>query len=448
MNAVTLESLSPTKVALTIEVDAKKVKDEREKVFQEMAKTVQLKGFRKGKAPRTMVEKLIDQELLRKELLRRLMNETYHEALRAHKIRPLTQPEVEVVRFEEGEPFTFKTSFERWPSVSLPEYKGVSVTVERREVKEEEVENVLQTLKEQKATYEDLPDGVVEVGRGALVDLYGSVKGKAFEGGEWKGLLLEIEKEWPVLPGLMEKMLGMKNGEERSIRVVLPSNFDPEVAGQEAVFDVRVHAVKQKKIPELTDAFAQTFGEEFKTVDDLRLTSRKQLQAWHDHEEKREGLKKVLEEWNQALDFPVPEILIEEKLKRFERETLQAIGRQGKTFSQFLSEKYPEVFSIVGVNDEEKVNRALSKFREELRPEAVKEAKNDVVLDEIAQQEALRITQEEVNFEIGRLSQSLGVTSEAVAKALGDKNVFQDFIGGMLRAKAALVVRDHLKISY
>lgn len=447
MNAK-VESLSPTKVALTIEVEALKVKEEHDRVFAEMAKGVQLKGFRKGKAPRKLVEKRIDEEILRKELLARLMNAAFEESLKAQKIRPVSEAQVEVIHYKEGDSFTFKATFERWPLVKLPEYKALEMKATKRDVTDEEIQKVLENLRSQHATYQDLPEGTVALGRGAVVDLQGSIGGKPLGGASWQGLTLEIQKDWPVIPGLMENMIGMKAGESRNIPVTLPAGFGPDAAGKKADFNVSVHAVKEKKVPELDDAFAQKLGNEFKTVADLKVSITKQLESWHQHEEKNEALNKLFETWIKSIQFPVPEVTVEERLKHFERETLKGLESQGKSFAQFLKEKYPEVFAIAGGKEDEKINRALVRFRDELKPQAANQAKIDIILEEIAEKETLRVTQEEVNSEIGRLSQSFRMPPEAVAKALRDKNVFRGFLGGMLRAKAALLVRENLKINY
>lgn len=443
-----IESLSPTKVSLTIEIHSDDVKEEREKVFQEMARGIQLKGFRKGKAPRKMVEKLVNQELLREELLKRLVGQAYDEAVKEKKIFPITPPEVEIVNFQESQPLKFKATFERRPEISLPDYKALNAKVKQREFKEEEVDKTLETLKQQKASYVDFEGGVLEEGRGAVVDLQGLIGGKPFEGGSWQGILLQMQRNWPVIPGLMEKMFGMKSGDEREIDVVLPENFDSEVAGKSASFKVRVHGVKERRLPELDDAFAQSMSQEFKTAEDLRNAVRSQIQSYHRHEERNEGLNQALNELSETLDFPVPEVFVEEKLKQFERETLQALQQRKKPFEEFLKEKYPEVFSIAGIREEDTVNRAVSRFREELRPQALKQAKIDLILDEISQKENLKVTQEEVNSEIGRLAQSFGMSSESITKALEDKGRLQAFLGGILRAKAALLLRESLKINY
>lgn len=181
--AVDVEVVTPTKVSLTIEVEPEKVKTEKEKVFQLMSKQVQIKGFRKGKAPRKIVEKWINPDALNKEVLERLVSAAYGEALKVNHFIPVTQPQIEIVHFSDHDPLKFKATFERRPEISLPEYKGVEIEVEKREITEEEVEKTLQTLRELKGVYETVPDAAAQDGKAVLLDFEGFIDGKPFKGG-------------------------------------------------------------------------------------------------------------------------------------------------------------------------------------------------------------------------------------------------------------------------
>lgn len=436
--------VTPTKVSLDFEISIQEIKKEEEAVFSEMAKHVTVKGFRKGKAPKKMAEKKVNQEALKNEVLDRLVSASYSEGIKKEKIRPLSRPSVTVTEFAEGKPLKFKVEVERRPEIKLPDYKNLEAKVEKHETKPEEIQKTLETLRNQKAVYEDIPNGVIKEGHGALLDLEAVVDGKPFAAGSGAGLLFEIQSDRFVIPGFMNHLIGMKAGEEKEFDVTLPQNFGPE-SGKTAHYKVKVNAVKEKKLPTLDDAFAKTCGD-FKTAADLEAGVKKQIETYYENLERAEALKKVLDDMTKTLDFPVPEILLEEKLKQLERETLQQIGPQIKDFSTYLHEKYPEVWKIEGVSDDEKVNRAVGKFRDELRPKALEGAKVDLILDEVSAKENLHVTQEEVNSEIRRLSQNFQMTPESIAKALEDKTVLQNFLEGMLRAKAAIFIREHIKI--
>jgi trigger factor len=445
--AVQVEEITPTKICFIIEVGAEKVQSEREKVFQEMAKHVYIRGFRKGKAPRKMVEKYINPESLKQEVLERLVPAAYDEALKSHKYIPITRPQYDLLEFQDSGPLKFKATFECRPEIPLNKYKGLEVQVKKRELTQEDVEKTIQSLRESRAIYEDWHDGVITEGEGGIFDLQGFVDGKPFEGGSFQGILLEIKKDW-VIPGFIEQILGMKAGEEREVHVTLPQNFDPAIAGKEAMFKVRVQQVKRKKLPDLDDAFAQSLGD-FKTLEELKNAVKKNIETYLSEQEKTEGFQKAIEHLSETLNFPVPDLFIEDRMKQFERDTLHMLEHSGKPFQDFLREKYPEVFVLEGVSEDEKMKRAVAKFREELQPKALKMAKVDLILDEIWRRENLRITQEEINHEINRVASRYQMPPQDLAKALQkDEHAFQTFVVGMLRAKASLLVRDHLKLSY
>jgi trigger factor len=444
--SVDVEVVTPTKVSLTIEVEAEKVKNEKEKVFQLMSKQVQIKGFRKGKAPRKIVEKWINADVLNKEVLERLVSNAYGDALKANHLIPVTQPQVEIVHFSDNESLKFKATFEKRPEVALPEYKGIEIETENREITVEEVEKTLQTLRDLKGIYETVPNGVVQEGRAVLLDFEGTVEDKPFKGGNGKGVLLEVKKDW-VIPEFMEQMLGMKAGEEKKVDVTIPPHFEPEIAGKQASFKVVVHEVKEKKLPELADSFAQSFGE-FKTMEDLKQAIREQIKTTAEHQKKEEALQNILDQFAEAASFPVPPIFIEERLKQMERTALQFLQEQKKSFTEFLKEKYPETFALEGITEEEKNNRAVAKFREELHPKASKMAKIDLILDEIWKKENITITKDEVNAEIARLASHYKMPVEAIQKTLKDEQVYQSFLVGILRAKASFLIRDSLKLKF
>lgn len=440
-----LETLSPTKVVLTIEIDEDKVKSETQKVFQEMAKQVQVKGFRKGKAPHKIAEKHINRSLLEREVIERLVPSAYEQSLKERQLRPAASPQFELVEFKPNESIKVKATFEKLPEFNLPDYKGIEVKIKPSPLNEEDIEKSLKNLQAQRATYEDLPNGTVEENRGAVLDFQGFIDGKPFEGGSSQGLLLDINKEQFLIPGFMEQIVGMKAGDNREIKTQMPANFGPALSGKEVIFNVHVQAVKEKKLPSIDDAFAKTFGE-FASVEELKGAIRKNIQSFLDNEEKNQGLQKALEILSNQLEFQVPSVFIEEHLKQLEREHLQHLAMQGQPFDEYLKTKYREVFSIEGPAEQEKMNRAITKFREDLQPMAMKQGKLDLILNEIARKESLQVTQDELNSEIHRLAENSRMQPQEIVKVLEEQRAFPSFAGGILRAKAALLIKNNLKI--
>lgn len=443
-----IETLTPTKISFLLEIESEKVKEAEEKVFSNFSREIQVKGFRKGKTPRLLVEKQINPEAFQKEVVNRLLPPAYQQALKSEKIKPVSPPRYELVSYEKGQSLKAKITLEKRPEIPLAsrDYKGIEVAVQRRELKEEDVEKTLASLQEHRAAYVDSPEGVVEEGRGVLLDFQGTVDGKVFEGGKMKGGLLDVRKDWPGLPGFMEQIIGMKAGDSREVRVTLPAGFDPEVAGKEAKFQVRVHAVKEKKLPPLDDAFAQSAGK-FQNMTELRDSIRNDLQVFLKNQEKEEGAREILETLTEKFDFPVPEALVEEEVLLLEREIFRTLERAHVSLKEYLTRKYPEIFAIQGPGDEEKADRAVARFQEDLRPAAVKNEKIKLILEEIAEAENLRITKEEFNHEIRRIAGAYAMTPEAVAKRLRDPEISRNFLTEMLRAKAVLLIRENLKIS-
>ena len=246
---------------LVIELPVEEVAKAYDKAFQKLVQQVNIPGFRKGKAPRKMIEKRVGEDGMRSEAFDFIIPDAYRQAVAENNVEPVGRPEVTDVTLNEGEPCVFTVSVITKPEVVLGEYKGLSVMAPATEVTDEEVDKQIDALRERHAKMV-VAEGA-ELGQGdfALIDFDGTVDGKPFSGGQSKGYPLEIGSG-NFIPGFEDQLIGAKAGEEREVKVTFPADyFVAELAGKEAVFVTKINDVKRKELPELNDDFAKEAGD-------------------------------------------------------------------------------------------------------------------------------------------------------------------------------------------
>lgn len=255
---------------LTITVSADQFDQALDEAFKKVVKDVDLPGFRKGKVPRPIFEQRFGVESLYQDAVDYVLPTAYGEAIDQTEIFPVDQPQVDIEEIEKGKDLVFVCEVTVKPEVTLGEYKGLEVEEETATITDEEVEEALKTLQENQAELVIKEEGTVEEGNTAVIDFEGFLNGEAFEGGKGENHPLEIGSG-QFIPGFEEQLVGKASGEDVEVSIVFPEDYHAEeLAGQEAVFQVKIHEIKEKETPELDDEFAKDVDEEVETLDELK----------------------------------------------------------------------------------------------------------------------------------------------------------------------------------
>lgn len=402
---VTKEQLEEkNQVKLEIEVDAEQFEEAVQKAYLKMRKNVAVPGFRKGKAPRKMIEKMYGEGVFYEEAVDYLLNHTYGDAVDESGIEPVDRPEIEVKQIGAGESFIYTATVTVKPEVELGEYKGISAEKVEYKVADEDVDAEINNMKERAARFVDITDQPVADGNVAIIDFDGYVDGKAFEGGKGENYNLTIGSG-QFIPGFEEQLIGKNLGEETEVNVTFPAEYHAkELAGKDAVFKVKINGIKVKEYPELDDEFAKDVSE-FDTFDELKKATRERLEENAKTRTQREQADKVLDVVTDNATVEIPEVMVTNKVKEYEQDMRYRISSQmpGITFEQYL----------------EYTGSTLEDFREGMKDRAWKDVKTSLVLEKVAKEEKIEATDKDVEEEMEKLAKQYSMELDKV------KEVFQ-----------------------
>jgi len=378
-----LDKLENNQVFLEVTANPQEVKEAVTAACRKVAQNLSIPGFRRGKIPRHILEQRVGKDYLYREAMEALISRGYFEALQEHKLRPVTEPELDIVeKLEEGKPFVFKTKLEVLPEVKLGAYKGLKVEKKVQQVTEDRVEEELRYLQEQHAELVGVEKESLEKGDFAVIDFDGYVDGGPFPGGAAQGFTVEVGAG-RFFPDIEEKLPGMKPGEEKEIKATFPEEYPRgELAGKEAVFQVKLQEIKIKELPELNDEFAASLGMGMgDTLDDLRQSLRKELEKQADQETAREFEQAVVEKVVDDSEIPLTETLVNRELDRLVQDFEHELSGRGIKLEQYLEHE----------------KKSEEELKKDLRPTAEKRAKTELVLFSIADKEGITVTEEEIN---------------------------------------------------
>jgi trigger factor len=374
---VTIEELSPSKRALRVELPPEQVASRIEATYQEWARRLQLPGFRRGKVPRAIIERRFRDDV-QDEVLRALIPDSYQEALAQSALDPVGQPTVEDVHFHSGEPLTYRAVVEVKPAVTVSDYRGVTLEREKVEVTDQDVDKALEYLREEAAEYVPMEGWPALRDDLVVLDHEGGLNGKPFKGGSGKNLTVVLGRGG-YLPGFEEQILGMQKGEQKSFILPVPPDFPrKELAGHALEFSVTVKEVKKRRLPELNDEFAKSAGDQ-ETLAALRDKLRQQLLERKQREQEA-GLKRALmDKLAERHDLELPEAMIERESGQVLEEMAMALRASGG--------RLPAGESAEG----------LQARAREIARRRVKEA---LLLEAVARQESLEVTDAELDAEV------------------------------------------------
>ncbi len=383
------EKIEDSKVKLEVEVAAPEVDTALAKAYRKVVKKVNLPGFRKGKVPRRVLESRFGPEVLHEEALEELVPPAYEKALEEAAIDPINQPEFELVQVEEGKPLLFNAVVEVLPEVELGEYRGLQAEQEKVEVDDLQVDHHIYMLREQNARLVPREDEPAREGDLVTIDFKGFVDGEAFEGGEAEDHSLELGSR-SFVPGFEEQLVGVKPGEEKEVVVTFPEDYrNEELAGKEAVFQVKMKEIKEKQLPELNDDFVKEVSE-FETLDEMKTDLKEKMLNNAEEQSKTKLEESLIEKITGDSNVVLPEVLVERQIDRMIGDMENYLRQQGLGLDQFLE--------LSGKTKEE--------LREQNRPEAEKRTKANLVLDAIAKNEGFTVDDSELDAKITEIAES------------------------------------------
>ena len=420
MTVKNVEKLEKSRVALEIEVGAEEFEAAVAKAYTKARRKISIPGFRPGKAPRKMIEKLYGPEVFYSDAVDEAFPAAYTNAVQSEKLDTIGYPEVEMVGDVTKDGFTFKATVAVYPDVKLGEYKGISAPKEEVSVSDEDVDKRLNEMAERNARLVSV-ERAAEKGDTAVIDFEGFDNGVPFDGGKGEGHELELGSG-SFVPGFEDQVIGMKAGEEKDIDITFPEDYQKDLAGKKVVFHVKVNEVKFKELPKLDDDFAKDVSE-FDTIDELKGDIRKQIEADRQKAVDVAYENALIEKVAETIECEIPEVLIEQQCRRFLEEFKSRIIAQGIPYDQYVK--------MTGMDEK--------KFMEDGREPALKQVKMDLAIAQIIEQEKLEVSAEEIEEEYKKLSGYYGMDVDMVKKYLGENEVRTQ----VLNTKAIAVVVDN-----
>ena len=422
---VTVEEISPSKRVLHVELPSERVTDRVEATFREWGQKLQLPGFRRGRVPPEMIRRRFETEV-HEEVLRDLIPDSYREALTQAAIEPVSQPAVEDIHFHAGEPLTYRAVVEVKPPVMAKDYRGVTLEREKVEVSDQEVDRALEYLREDAAEYVPMEGWPALKDDLIILDHEGSINGKPFKGGSGKNLTVALGHEG-YLPGFTEQLAGMQKGEAKQFTLQIPADGPrKELAGRSVEFRVTVKEVKKRRVPELNDEFAKTVGD-VENLAALRDKLRQQLTQRKTREQDATLKRTLMEKLVQQHAIDVPEAMVDREAAAVLEElamTLRATGGRLEGLPQD-----PET------------------LRTTARETATRRVQQALLLEAVAKQENLAVTEDEIEAEVNALAGMYRQEPAAVRRALEDPVRKAGLSGRILERKAMDFLFQHATIT-
>ena len=401
--SVQVENLEKNMAKLTIEVPAEELEKAMEAAYQKQKKQISVPGFRKGKVPRAMIEKMYGAGVFYEDAANTLMQQNYPSAVDESGIDIVSRPTVDVVQIEKGKPFIFTAEVAVKPEVTLGKYMGVTVTKIDTTVTDEEVDAALEQERNNNARTVTVTDRPVAEGDTAVIDFEGFVDGVAFEGGKGENHPLEIGSH-TFIDTFEDQLVGKNAGDEVEVNVTFPEQYQAaDLAGKPATFKVKINEVKAKELPELDDEFAQDVSE-FDTLAEYKESLKKNLEEKKENEAKRTKEDEAIQKIIDKSEMDIPEAMIDTQCETMVEEFAQRIAQSGLSMDQYLQ------FSGLTIDG----------LKEQVRPEAISRIQGSLVLEQIAKEENIEVTDEDVNAEIEKMAANYGMEADKLKEYMGD----------------------------
>ncbi len=401
-----VENVGKNIVQLEIKVDAEKFEEGLQKAFLKNAKNFSIPGFRKGKAPRYMVEKFYGEQVLYEDAINIVFPEAYDQAVEENDLHPVERPEIDIKQIGKGQELIFTAKVTVKPEVELGEYKGVEVEKSVAVVTDEDLEKEINNVLDKNSRLVAVEDRPVASGDMAIIDFEGFIDGVAFEGGKGSDYSLVIGSN-TFIPGFEDQLIGVAAGEEKDVEVTFPEDYgSAELAGKPAVFKVKVKEIKKKELPELDDEFAKDVSE-FDTLEEYKADLRKKLMERAEHAAGHENEDKVVSKVVENATVDIPQVMIDKHVERLIYDFAMNLRYQGLNLERYLE--------IMGMD--------METFRGQFSKRAEGEVKMQLVIEKIGQVEAITPSDDETNVEIKKLSESYGQSEEEFRQHLKEEDI-------------------------
>jgi len=402
--SVRVENVEKNMAKLIIEVSAGEFDEAIQKAYVKQKNRINLPGFRKGKAPRKMIEKMYGAGIFYEDAANAIIPTAYEDAAKESGLEIVSQPDIDVTQIEEGKPFIFTAVVAIKPEITLGEYKGIEVEKTPIEVTDEDLQAELDKVREQQSRVVSVEDKEAENGNIVVIDFEGFQDGEPFEGGKGENYPLTLGSH-SFIDTFEDQLIGKKAGDETEIHVTFPEDYQEEsLAGKPALFKVKVKEVKVKELPELDDDFAQDVSE-FETLAEYKEDVKKMLIERREKAAKEAKEEKVIEKIIANAQMDIPEPMIVTQMNQMANDFAQRIRSQGISMEQY--------YQFTGLDN--------VKFGEQLRPQALKRIQSRLVLEAIVKAENIEATEEELNKEIDAMAASYKMESDKVKEMLNDE---------------------------
>ena len=392
-----------SKGTLTFDIDVETIQKGIDDAFKKTQKQITVPGFRKGHVPRAIFNQMYGEESLYQDALNDVLPDAYEAAVKETKIEPVDQPQISIDSMEKGQPWTIKAEVAVKPEVKLGDYKGMSVSKQDTEVSDADVDAELENKRQQQAELVLKEDEPAAKGDTVVIDYVGTVDGEKFDGGSADNYSLELGSG-SFIPGFEDQLIGHKADEDVDVKVTFPEDYHAKnLAGKEAVFNVKIHEVKEKQLPDLDDEFAKEVDEDVDTLDELKEKTKKQLQ-----EQKEDAAKSAIEDEaieaavNNAEIADIPQAMLDQDTDRQVQQYLAGMQQQGINPQMY--------FQITGSSEDD--------LKKQFAADADKRVKTNLVLEAIVKDADLTASDDDIKKEISDLAKQFGMEEDAVEKSL------------------------------
>jgi trigger factor len=398
MVKVTKEKTEDSQAFLTIEMEPAEVEESLDEAYHRLVRKASIPGFRKGKAPRQILEQYLGKESFLEDALNHLVPQAYEKAIAEQQIEALARPQIEIVQTD---PVIFKATVPLAPVIELGDYHYIQVTADPVEVTKDNVNAVIEQLRHQNATWESV-DRAVDFGDLVVLDVKSDIDGEPFINQE--GVQYQVFRDSPFpAPGFSRQLSGMKKGEEKEFKLKLPSDYPKtELAGKEPSFKVKVVEIKQEILPELNDEFVKRLGPELKTVAALREEVTNNLKLRAEEKARADFEERVIEAVTDLSQVAFPPVLVDMEIHRLIDEQSRRFQIQGGNLEEYLKS----------------INKTGEQLHEELHPLATKRVSHSLVLGKVAEEEKVEVDESEIDAEIENMLKSATENKEELKKVM------------------------------
>lgn len=413
-------------VKISFKVEAEKFENAIKSVYSKNAKYFVIPGFRKGKAPFNIVEKRYGDEIFYEDAFNELVPEIYENAIKEKNVAAVSQPKIDIQKMKKGEDLEFTATVQTKPEVKLGKYKGIELKKVEYTVSDEDVNHEIGHMQEKNARVTTVEDRPVQSKDITTIDFEGFVDGKAFEGGKAEGHELEIGSN-TFIPGFEDQIIGMNKDEERDINVKFPEDYySKELAGKDATFKVKLHEIKEKKLPDLDDEFAKDVSE-FNTLKELKDSIKDKKQKENDSKAKREIEDAAIEKVCENTPVDIPSGMIDSEVANMVSEMEQQLSYQGISLDQYLKI----------------MNKTRAEIEDNYKVQAEKNVKARLVIEAIIKEENIAASEEEIAEKLKEMANNYGRKIEDLEK----NEHLKEYISESIKAEKAIdLIVENAKI--